>query len=286
MGIFKDKDTQRIYEVISESKEIQKLIRKIVSEENNNFCPEENNSSSEISELRYQVSQTKSQFQRASDELETYKNFYNKSKEKVEKYDALVRTCKQYEDSISYYKSERTEKDAEIEKLKNSIVTLEDRNKGLTTELALEKENVTKIKKQFESPIRYLELYRGLSSSVKNGLENVINSDNEIAFIVSCSNEDNLSSIWEYAREISNNDKSRDFEVLTAIFDYFFDVFNSSLSEEKYIRDDIEIGEEFDGDYLDRCYGSSTSGNISEIIIRGYKLRNSGKIVHKSLVKV
>lgn len=283
MGKFKDKDTQRIYDVISESKEIQNLIRKIVSENNQCYHFEENNRSGEIDKLSYQLSQTKTQLQKTNESLEKYKGFYLNEKGKVE---SLTRECEQYENYITNYKSEIRRKDDEIEILKNKVVKLETENNSLTSELASEKEKIKQMKKQFESPIKYLGLYRELSSLVKRGLENVINSDNEVAFIISCTNEENLSSIWEYAREISNDTKSRDFEVLTAIFDYFFAVYNASLPEEKYIRDDIEVGEEFDGDYLDRCYGSSTSGNISEVVLRGYKLRNSGKIVHKSLVKV
>lgn len=286
MSGFKDKDSQRIYEAILESKEIQKLIRKIVREDSDGYS-KENFSFSEINELRYQLSQTKLALQKTSDELEKYKDFYVKSKDKVEKYDIISGTCEQYEKSISFYESEITRKNAEIEILKNSNNTLENKNDSLTSKLKLACENITQMKKQFEYPIKYFEVYKSLSILVKRGLENVINSENEITFIVSCSNEDNLYTIWEYIKEISNDSaKSREFEVLTDIFNYFFDVFNASLPEEKYIRDDIEIGEEFDGDYMDRCYGSATSGNISQIVLRGYKLKNSGKIVHKSFVKV
>ena len=36
-----------------------------------------------------------------------------------------------------------------------------------------------------------------------------------------------------------------------SIFDYFFDVLNSSLSEPMYIRDDVEEGDIFDEDKYD-----------------------------------
>ena len=286
MGIFKDTNTKLIYEIISKSPEIQNLIRKIVGVNGQIYSNERNNIKSEIEKLTYKLSQTESKLDEANEELKKYKDFYNSSKGKVEEYEELVKVCELQKDGIENYKFEITKKDKEIETLKHDTLTLESEKNCLVAELNLEKENVKKLKKQFEYPIKYLELYRGLSDSVKSGLENVISSKNEILFIASCSNEENLSAIWEYIKDISLDIKNRDFEVLNLIFDYFFDIFNESMPEVKYKRDDVEIGEEFDNDCHDRCYGSATSGEITKIILRGYKLRNTGKIIHKSLVKV
>ena len=156
---------------------------------------------------------------------------------------------------------------------------------ALSAELQSTNEMMQGLKKQFETPMKYLELYRSLSSSVRSGLENVIMDCNEITFIASCSKESSLSSIWEYIKEISEDSDSGDFKALNLIFDYFFEVFNVSLPEPKYERDDVEIGDELDDEYYDRCCGSSTSGEITEIILKGYRSRNTGKIIHKSLVK-
>lgn len=243
-----DRFDRKLYDAISKSPEIQDLIRKVVNVNTQGY-PEE---------------------------LE----------EKVKKFDALVEECKLYKNSIKNYQSEIARKDAEIERLKNEIFGLDREKQDLRQELDLEKEKVGELKRRFESPIKYFELYRELSDSVKDGLENVINSENEMAFIVSCSNEENLSSIWEYIKELSSDRKNKEFEVLTLIFDYFFEIFNESLPEVKYKRDNVEIGDDFDDDDYDRCSGSATSGTITKIILRGYKLKNTGKIVHKSLVKV
>lgn len=174
---------------------------------------------------------------------------------------------------------------SEIEHLESTVDNLRKEKDALSAELQSTNEMMQGLKKQFETPMKYLELYRSLSSSVRSGLENVIMDCNEITFIASCSNESSLSSIWEYIKEISEDSDSRDFKVLNLIFDYFFEVFNASLPEPKYERDDVEIGDELDDEYYDRCCGSSTSGEITEIILKGYRSRNTGKIIHKSLVK-
>lgn len=267
---------ENICKAIRESQELQNLIREIAWAGKQSCFNEGNSNSKEIEELYQKLSQSKVELQATSQSLEKYKSLYLNSKKNIE---MLSR-------DVESYKLEVNRKDAEIKELKNKISSLESEKNSLIAEIGLEKEHTRQLKQLFENPIGYYELYKELSDSVKIGLENVINSENELSFIVSCSSDESLSAIWEYIKEISQDTESKDFKGLILIFDYFFDVFNQSLPEVKYQRDDVEVGEEFDNDYYDRCYGSSTSGDITEVILRGYKLKNTGKIIHKSLVKV
>ena len=280
MGRVKDKDIQYIYEVINESLEIQNLIKCIANEDNQTYMGEKINSSKEVKNL---LEQKEAQLHDINENLKAYKEFYDSSKFKVDEYDNLMQKIKSQK---AIYQSELARKENEIEKLKFDNSSLDSQKKDLLNELNSANEALKLLKKQFETPIKYFELYRGLSYSVKSGLANVINDKNVIEFIISCSSEENLSFIWEYIKDISNNIESRDFEVLNAIFDYFFDVFNKSFPEARYKRDDVEIGEDFDDDIYDRYSGSSTSGEITKVVLKGYQSMNTGKIIHKSLVKV
>ena len=286
MSRIKEKDIQYVYDVLLESPEIQNLIRKIANGNmpihpasvKNDDCIEEANLRSRLSNVPLQLKET-------TEELEKYKNFYRQAQPKLERYRSLEDEVADLHRREQNYVSRLEENGSEIEHLESTVDNLRKEKDALSAELQSTNEMMQGLKKQFETPMKYLELYRSLSSSVRSGLENVIMDCNEITFIASCSNESSLSSIWEYIKEISEDSDSRDFKTLNLIFDYFFEVFNASSPEPKYERDDVEIGDELDDEYYDRCCGSSTSGDITEIILKGYRSRNTGKIIHKSLVK-
>ena len=239
----------------------------------------------EVGNLRNEKDILSVELQSTKEELEKYKNFYRQAQPKLERYRSLEDEVADLHRREQNYVSRLEENGSEIEHLESTVDNLRKEKDALSAELQSTNEMMQGLKKQFETPMKYLELYCSLSSSVRSGLENVIMDCNEITFIASCSNESSLSSIWEYIKEISEDSDSRDFKTLNLIFDYFFEVFNASLPEPKYERDDVEIGDELDDEYYDRCCGSSTSGDITEIILKGYRSRNTGKIIHKSLVK-
>lgn len=286
MSKIKDKDIDNVYNAISESPKIQELIRNIASANSKSYTGQMIDRSNEVKDLRNQLSKVEIQLRDSNENLKIYKEFYDRSKFKVDKYNDLAKKIDLQKNDFEKCEVELTKKEKEIEKLKCNISSLENEKNNLSNELESANKTIEILKKKFETPITYFKLYQGLSDSVKSGLENVISDKSEIAFIVSCSSEENLSFIWEYIKDISNNIESKDFIVLNDIFDYFFDVFNESLPEARYKRDDVEIGEDFDEDIYDRCSGSSTSGEITKVVLKGYKSRNTGKIIHKSLVKV
>ena len=263
------KDIQYVYDVISKSPDIQKLIKDIANSDRkvHDVCDYRNNDN-EKDILKTQISDLKNELQNANVDLNKYKLYYDSTKSKVEEYDSLKNEVSSLQDKVRTCNSELERKKEEMEE-----------------ELESANEIIRKLKKQFGTPVKYLEKYRSLSYSVRDGLENVISDKNIITFIASCSNENNLSYIWEYTKELSSDSDSADFQTLNMIFDYFFDVFNDSLPESKFVRDDVETGDELDDDYHERCFGSATSGEITSVLLRGYKSKTTGKIIHKSLVK-
>lgn len=281
----KEKDIQYIYGLISESPEIQDLIIRIVKNDLSASVTNRNDDSQKIKELKSNLELSEAKLREANEALKQYKDHYYRLKPKADKYDILLNEIDTLKKDVEKYRSDCQSYLSEIRSLEQNIDSLKRDKAKLSNELMSAKETVQTLKKQFEGPAKYFEMYKTLSVSVRRGLENVINDRDQIAFIVSCSCEKNLSSIWEYIKEISADTDSNDFKVLSSIFDYFFDVYNASLSEPKYKRDDVKIGDDLDDDYHDRCSGSATSGEIKKIVLKGYRSVNTGKIIHKSLVK-
>lgn len=283
MGKLKEKD---IYDVIYESKAIQKLIREIVNNSTDTPMQKGLSNAEETEKLHSQIAQLHTQLRQANAELEQYKNSYVQVTQKLKEYDRLKNEVDALKSREEELKLDLQKKTSTIRKFENSIETINNRNSQLLSELETAKETINHLKKQFEEPINYMNMYKSLSDCTRNGLENVISDKNELTFISSCSDENNLDAIWEYAKDISNdNTYVNDFKSLIGIFNYFFDLFNDSLPEPKYIRDDVKLGDYLDDDYYDRCSGSATSGEITEIILRGYRSINTGRIIHKSLVR-
>lgn len=187
-------------------------------------------------------------------------------------------------------KKAKTESDActkQLNDLERDYQMAKENEKALSASLAKANENVRKLKERFSNPVFLLDRYRSLSTTIRTGLSDVICDKNEILFIASCSSPDNLKAIWTYTKRLSGSDGDADsIEVLSDIFDYFFEIFNSSLREPVYSRDTVEAGYSFDDDKYDRCAGSATSGKITQVILRGYKSVNTGAIICRSLVRV
>lgn len=276
--IVKEKDVRYFVEIIKQSLEVQELIRHIAAGGDAPSIPRTSDGESETERLHAQISGLKKQLEQADGQLKKFQELYRQAKSQLDRYTGL-------QDELAGKKSELEQKESEIVQLNDSIRTLEAEKAQLSSDLNDAKKEANSLKSRFELPAKYFELYRKLSGTLRAGLENVICDKNEITFIVSCSNENNLSSIWEYAKDISNDPENEEFKILVQIFDYFFDRFNESLPEPKYTRDDVEIGDYLDEDKYDRCCGSATSGDITEIILRGYQSRNTGRMIHKSIVK-
>lgn len=286
--MFKDKDTKRLYEMIAKSKEIQELIKKIVETNVSDGFSDKTNGSVEEDTLFGSAEK--------DDLFKKYKKFYFDSVDKINRYDEIEEENKKLKEDYktkqgayvaldSKYKDLTKKNEEQSQQNANNLKKIEGlERKILDKQQELDSANT--IISNFETPIELFKKYKEVSERVKHGLENVINYENEILFIVSCTSEQNLSSIWRYIRDISSDEAGNDFVILNEIFDYFFEVFNNSLPESRYIRDDVKVGDEFDSDYHDRCYGSLTSGDVTRVVLRGYRSKNTGKIIHKSLVGV
>ena len=149
------------------------------------------------------------------------------------------------------------------------------------------KRELTSYQNDFLVAMEKYKSYQEVSNTTREGLSNVICEKNVIDFIISCANIDNLGRIWKYTKEIlSDYNRSKDVEILKEIFDYFFKVYNESLPEPTYERDDVDVGDDFDDEYQSRSRESASSGTIKKILLRGYSSINTGNVICKSVVQV
>lgn len=244
-----------------------------------------------LSNYQNEIDQLKLQLNQAHSELQKYKNDVNELQGEVNAYaqknGALNNEIIELRRNLLDQKTQLEATLVEKKKLECQYDALREENQKLVSELNLSIASLKKIQEQFEKPVSYLEMYHQLSESTKDGLSDIICDKSVILFIASCSDADNLKKIWEYTREmISNGQKQEDVDTLNKIFDYFFWVYNESLSTPIYERDTVEIGDIYDDDTHTRSRDSATSGYITEILLCGYRSINTGYAICKSVVKV
>ena len=235
-------------------------------------------------QLRSQLSQCQSEYKQANSEKQKWENAYEQLQSKC---NSLETDKSSLESKVSRLESDLKKAKAEQETSKQRFRKLELENNRLNDAEHSLASKLEDLKQRFSDPVRLLDRYKSLSASIRTGLSDVICDKDEVLFIASCSTSEHLKAIWTYTKKLSgSNGDANSIDILKEIFDYFFDVFNSSLREPMYVRDSVEVGYSFDDEKYDRCAGSSTSGKITQVILKGYKSVNTGAIICRSLVRV
>ena len=235
-------------------------------------------------ELKNQLAECQDKYQQAVLDIQKYKDSYLQLQSKCNN---LENQYSLVENDLRKTKLELVSSEKRIKEYEIANAQLKEQEQSLSDMLMKVNDNMQSLKEQFSDSITLLERYKSLSSSIRTGLSDVICDKNEIFFIVSCSTPEHLKAIWTYTKRLAgSNDNVNGVEVLKDIFDYFFEVFNCSLQEPMYVRDNVEEGYSFDDDKYDRGKGSLTSGKITQVILRGYKSINTGTIICRSVVRV
>ena len=278
-----------VLNLLDTSLAIQRKIRSICSKEPTAMS--DPNLESTIEQLRSQLSQCQGEYRQATSEIQEYKNF---SAQLQSKCSSLETDKSNLESKVSRLESDLKKAKTEQEASRQRFVDLERENnrlKEVEHSLASKLEDADKeisiLKKRLSNSAILLDSYKSLPASIRTGLSDVICDKDEVLFIASCSTSEHLKAIWTYTKRLAgSNGDANSVDILKEIFDYFFDVFNSSLREPMYVRDSVETGYSFDDDKYDRCPGSSTYGKITQVILRGYKSVNTGAIICRSFVRV
>ena len=246
---------------------------------------------SNIEQLKRQLSQSQAECQQAASRIQEYKSSSVQLQAQCNNLESENKRLSDYKARLeNELKKASAELDActkRLNDLEREYQRMQENEQALSASLAKANENVQKLKERFSNPVILLDRYRTLSTTIRTGLSDVICDKDEILFIASCSTSDHLKAIWTYTKKLAgSNGDANSVEVLKDIFDYFFEIFNSSLREPMYARDSVEVGYSFDDDKYDRCAGSATSGKITQVVLRGYKSVNTGAIICRSLVRV
>lgn len=200
-------------------------------------------------------------------------------KENMQKLLEIIRNMFVRKDKIIIEKSkEISERETENETLHNEVEILKKENK-----LFLQKELDFYIK-QFENQIKAYTLYKELSPRAIKSLENIFKGDSIDTFIACGIQEDNINSLWYYIKNEIIEERNEDIENLKFIFEYFFNLY--IIPNDYYISQDVKIGDKFDTSIHIAHSKGKASGEVKEVLLRGYLNKNIKKVINKSVVLV
>lgn len=119
---------------------------------------------------------------------------------------------------------------------------------------------------------------------LQRDLQNVINLQNEEAFIGAGCQQENLDALWDCLSYKLTVYTEAELKTLNDLFFYFLSIFNDV--QELYAPIKTAIGDAFDEDIHARGEGSKISGQIHEVYLEGYRNVKTGKVVKKSIVRI
>jgi len=137
----------------------------------------------------------------------------------------------------------------------------------------------------FEDDLRAYEIYQTLNSSTKSSLDGIF-KDSSLQGFIACGIQDkNISSFWDYIQNELRDNTNDDIANLIQIFDFLFSRY--ILAYPIFAIQSVNINDKFDtDDYIRDNSSQAVSGNISQIVLRGWINKKTNKIIKKSVVKV
>ena len=178
----------------------------------------------------------------------------------------------------------------ELQRLQNENITLlsnlkQKEQEEMRYQIELENKDKTAeyYKIKYQNIDHYFESYRALGENIHHDLERVLSKQSPETFFCYGTQWTNIEALWELISFKLNKYQPEEIRVLSSIFDYFFTCYESINTN--YERLHVKIGDEFDEDIHTRASNSAVTGNIKEILLKGYKGIRNGKI-KKSIVRM
>lgn len=264
-------------------------------------------SDEEYENLQSQYSQIKDEkgnLQRYIDDLHEEKNELEHKKKilEVELEENTEKICKLERDFVRLYK--------ENEALKVNLIKCEtnlDRANNVINDIKNEagkmidsmKEKIKKAEKQKEILDYFsngygeidsmFKIYQQLNEDIRDELQGIFgNADTPIIFFCNALQENHLDNFWDYISNKINSGKiDRNIEKsLCKLFDFCFDMVNSSQQKPLYKRLQVQKGFDFDNTYMIKTADSSQLGIVKEVKLAGYVYTLTNNVVRRSLVQV
>lgn len=133
------------------------------------------------------------------------------------------------------------------------------------------------------------KMYQQLGEDIRGELAGIFGSaDTPIQFFCGALQENHLDNFWDYiCTKINSGKVDKDTEgMLNRLFDFCFDMVNSSQQKPLYKRLQPQADSDFDNNYMIKTSDSSQLGKIKEVKLAGYVYASSNKTVKRSLVLV
>ena len=292
--IFKDKE-EKLKKQISALNEEKKQLQALLLSKHNEYKKEIDSLENKNKNLQEQ----KEKLEEESDII--IEQLQEESDTKIEQLSSEVNNLKETKriltDTIASISREKESLKKNIVKLKTDFQKLQNENTTLLTNMQQKEQEITKYKLELENMNKkseyykikyqnidkYFEAYLSLGENIHHDLERVLSVENPETFFCYGVQWTNIEALWELISFKLNKYNSDEISILSSIFDYFFTCYESINTN--YERLIVKIGDEFDEDIHTRASNSAVTGNIKEILLKGYKGIRNGKI-KKSIVRM
>ena len=235
-------------------------IRRFFNCQNDMLQKTVNESSQQISDLNYEISQLKTNLANTTEELKHWKK---KAVDNEEKYKSLEVDCQQ----LKKNKGE----------LETTCKNYKKENKALQEKLKL----------SFEKGQDLFAAVQVLPESYTDYIRAEVQLNNLESFIISSTiSQRVLERIWESAKEAAVSEDTASFKVLWSYFEYACDLFNKGRGNETIVIDTVEVGDTYNVHDHDAVSGSASRGDIQRIYIKGFKNSYREERVRKSCVRI
>ena len=144
-----------------------------------------------------------------------------------------------------------------------------------------------KLTQRFAQGWQLYEAYQDVDDYYQGLLSDVMARPGFEAFIVGLSQDRSLQKIWDVTREaVMKGHDEETAKTLWRLFQYSMDLVNQGRSQDLYAIEDVEVGDFYDIDRHALTVDSRNQGCLSKVFLPGYRNVSTGKIVHKSQVKI
>lgn len=265
---------KEIVNIIDENKK-----KPSVKEENSNYEIKEN--VSEIKEDTVDIEKYINENNEYKEKLNTYINLTNELNEQLVQYKICVEDLKEknleYKNKYEKGQKKYTDIAEENSKIKNQYSIINNEYNKLNDELDI-------YKKTYKNLDDIYNNFLSLRDEIKDNLSNVIKADNSELFLCYGVQWDNLEALWQFISYKLNEYNEDELNMLISTFNYLFEKYNQV--QNLYELMNVNIGDEFDEDLHTRGAESRVAGNITKVMLNGYKNIRTNKIIQKSIVRI
>lgn len=199
----------------------------------------------------------------------------------------LNKVCAEQQRDRDEYKRSYQQIRHEAEEKQEKYEVLREKQEQQVSELQKKLVEAQAVSAPFAEALRIYEQVQSLSPAVKKRVQSYFKSQTPVSFLVCAGQENNLSSLWDIAKEENANCSVEDKSILLTLLTYSIEQVNDSYDTPRYALRSDQVGERFDNRFHIRSPDSSLySGPIKEVILPGIDQLNTGKVVRQSVVRV